>query len=290
MKKTRLLRKLLKAESILLAPGVYNGLSAKIVEKAGFKVVYISGGAISRSMGFPDLGLVTMTEMLSRVREIVNAVNIPVIADMDTGYGGVINVWRSVREFENAGVAGFHLEDQVFPKRCGHYSHKQVISAEEMVEKIKAAQDARQDPDLLIIARTDARAVYGLKEAIDRARIYAEAGADVIFVEAPQSKEELIEIARSVSAPLLVNIFKGGKTPVVSLSELKEWGYKIVIVPSDLQRAAIKAMQTVAKFLLEKGTCHDRWEDMVSFRERDELVGLPFYEKLMEKFRSFAKR
>ncbi|MDR7417884.1 MAG: isocitrate lyase/phosphoenolpyruvate mutase family protein [Armatimonadota bacterium] len=274
----RRLRERLCAPGLLVAPGVYDGLSARIVAAAGFEAVYASGGAIARSTGVPDLGLLGLTEVLARLREIVDATDLPVIADADTGYGNALNVFRTVQEFERLGVAALHLEDQVSPKKCGHYADKALITAGEMAGKLRAAQDARRDPDLLLVARTDARAVEGLDGAIRRANLYAEAGADVIFVEAPESEDELREIARAVRAPLLVNMFQGGRTPLVAPEALEAMGYRIMIVPSDLQRAAIRAMQEAAAALRATGTAAGLGERLAGFDERDALVDLPAWQ------------
>ncbi len=273
MEPRQALRQVLTTGPVVLAPGAFDALSAKIVESAGFSAVYATGGGISRSAGYPDVGLLTLTEMVDRLRSIVEAVTIPVIGDADTGYGNAINVWRTIRAFEAAGVAALHLEDQVTPKRCGHYDGKEVVTCEEMVQKLRAALDARRDPDLLIIARTDARAPLGLEEAIRRANAYAATGADVVFVEAPQSQEELAEIARRISAPLLVNMFEGGKTPRLPLADLEAMGYRIVIIPSDLQRAGIRAMQEVAAIIRRDGDSHAVAHRLASFQDREDLVG-----------------
>ena len=203
------LRALLAQQELLVAPGVYDGLSAKIAEAVGFVALYISGGAVARSMGYPDVGLVTLTEMQKRLEEIRAVTTLPLIVDADTGYGNAINVIRTIQAYERAGAAALHLEDQVEPKRCGHYEGKQVVSVAEMTQKIQAAIEARSNDDFVIIARTDARAVLGLDVAIKRGNAYAEAGADIIFVEAPQSVEEIGRIAREVNAPLLINMFLG---------------------------------------------------------------------------------
>ncbi len=236
--------------------------------------MYASGGAIARASGHPDLGLLTMTEVLARLGEIVRAVQIPVIADADTGYGNALNVYRAVREFERTGAAALHLEDQVTPKRCGHYEGVEIIPAEEMVQKVRAALDARTDPDLVIIARTDARSAEGFEEAVRRANLYAEAGADVAFVEAPRTVGELAELPRRVRAPLLINMFSGGKTPAVTAKELGRLGYRIMIVPSELQRAAIHAMRDVARVLLDEGTTASLADRVAEFGERDDFVDL----------------
>lgn len=281
----RRLREALGRGRLIVAPGVFDGLSARIVGAAGFEAVYASGGAIARASGHPDLGLLTMTEVTSRLAEIAQAVSIPVIADADTGYGNALNVYRAVREFERTGVAALHLEDQVTPKRCGHYAGVEVIPAEEMARKVRAALDARTDPDLVIIARTDARSAVGLDEAVRRANLYVEAGADVAFVEAPQSIEEMAELPRRVRAPLLINMFSGGKTPLVPARELDRLGYRIMIAPSDLQRAAIFAMRETAAVLREEGTMASLAGRLAGFRERDEIVDLDGWQARGDRYR-----
>ncbi len=267
-------RALLHAVPLLVLPGVYDGLSARIAEQAGFPALYISGGAVSRSMGLPDLGLLTADTVVGRVADIVRAVGVPCLADGDTGYGNPLHVQRTVRSFERAGAAGLHLEDQVDPKQCGHYDDTEVIEAGEMAAKIRAAVDARTDPDFLIVARTDSRTPHGLDEAIRRANLYAEAGAEMVFIEAPRSRDELAEIARRVRAPLLVNMFVGGKTPFVPPEDLRALGYRVMIVPSDLQRAAIAGMQRAAAAVREDGTAQRLGDAIVSFEERERVVGL----------------
>ena len=278
------LRELLAGSEIVVAPGVYDGLSARIAAAAGFAALYVSGGAIARSMGYPDLGLVTLTEMTKRLEEIRAVTALPLVVDADTGYGNAINVVRTVRAYERTGAAALHLEDQVEPKRCGHYEGKEVVGVAEMAGKIRAAVAARADPDLVIIARTDARAVLGLDAAIERANAYAAAGADVIFVEAPESEEEIARIAREVRAPLLINMFWGGKTPLVPAGRLAELGYRLMIVPSDLQRAAIRAMQRAAAALAVDGTTRTVADELVSFAEREAVVGLAELGELERRF------
>ena len=274
------LRGLLADGQLLVAPGVYDGLSAVIAERAGAAAVYASGGAISRSTGVPDVGLLTMTEVVERTRQIVDAVDCPVIADADTGYGGQLNVRRTVRELERVGVAALHLEDQEIPKRCGHYEGKTIVEVGTMAARIQAALDARSDPALIIIARTDARVIEGIDGAIERAQRYIEAGADMAFVEAPQSIEEIEAVAERVDAPLVINMFAGGKTPLVPAQQLQALGYALMIVPSDLQRAAILAMQRAAQTLIAEGSTASMSEEMVSFADRDGLVGLEGYMEL----------
>jgi len=277
MRATTALRQLLKGEGVVVAPGVYDGLSARLARRAGFAAVYATGGGIARSMGYPDLGLLGMTEVIERLAGIVEHAGVPVIADADTGYGNALNVRRTVREFERAGVAALHLEDQTFPKRCGHLDDKSVVPIAEMAGKLRAARDAAGDADLVLIARTDAIAVEGLDGALERAHAYAEAGADVIFVEAPVSEAQIEAIARRVPGPKLLNMFEGGKTPLVPLARLHTLGYRIVIIPSDLQRAAIRAMQDVLAAIARDGNSRSVADRMASFTEREAIVGTADY-------------
>ena len=280
MRASTVLRQLLEGHDVVVAPGVYDGLSARLARHAGFAAVYATGGGIARSMGYPDLGLLGLTEVAERLAGIVEHAGVPVIADADTGYGNALNVRRVVREFERAGVAALHLEDQTFPKRCGHLDDKSVVSVGEMVQKLRAARDAAGDPDLVLIARTDAIAVEGLEAAIERAHAYAGAGADVLFVEAPTSEAQIEAIARRLPTPKLLNMFEGGKTPLVPLVRLQALGYRIVIVPSDLQRAAIRAMQDVLAAIKRDGDSRAVADRMASFAERESIVGTADYLKL----------
>jgi 2-methylisocitrate lyase-like PEP mutase family enzyme len=280
MRATTALRQLLKGEDVVVAPGVYDGLSARLARRAGFAAVYATGGGIARSMGYPDLGLLGMTEVIERLAGIVEHAGVPVIADADSGYGNALNVRRTVRAFERAGVAALHLEDQTFPKRCGHLDDKSVVPIAEMVGKLRAARDTAGDADLVLIARTDAIAVEGLDGALERAHAYAEAGADVIFVEAPVSEAQIEAIARRVPGPKLLNMFEGGKTPLVPLARLHALGYRIVIIPSDLQRAAIRAMQDVLAAITRDGNSRSVADRMASFTERETIVGTADYLKL----------
>ena len=273
MKSTSALRKLLKSGKTLIAPGVFDGLSAQLVEQAKFQVVYASGGAISRSAGYPDLGLLSFAEVIERLAQIVQATTLPVIADADTGYGNALNVFRTVQQYEQMGVAALHLEDQSFPKRCGHLDDKKLIPTDEMAQKIKAACEARQDSDLVIIARTDAIAVEGFDSAIARAQAYVKAGADMLFIEAPQSLEQIEKIAKTIPQPKLINLFYGGKTPLVPIEQLQKLGYSLVIIPSDLQRAAIKAMQKTLQIIHRDGDSKAMADEMVSFKDRETIIG-----------------
>lgn len=277
-------RDLIMAPEILVLPGAWDGLSALLIEQAGFHGVYVTGGGIARSSGVPDIGLITMSEQVARLRMICDAVSVPVLADADTGYGNALNLMRAVREMEAAGAAGVHIEDQVTPKRCGHYEGKEVVERREFVQKIEAACAARRDDDFVIIARTDARAVLGLEEAIQRGKESCQAGADVVFVEAPQTVEEIQRIAEAIDAPLLLNmVTKGGKTPYVATDELERIGYNIVIFASEVQRAAICAMQRLLQELHEARTA-EFFEDVVSFQDRERIVNTAYYLQLQERY------
>jgi 2-methylisocitrate lyase-like PEP mutase family enzyme len=285
MKPTTALRRLLADGEIVVAPGVYDGLSARLATRAGFRAAYATGGGIARSLGYPDLGLLGMSEVIGHLTPIVESAEVPVIADADTGYGNALNVHRTVRAFERIGVAALHLEDQTFPKRCGHLDDKRVVPADEMVQKLRAARDATSDGDLVLIARTDALAVEGLDAAVDRAHAYAAAGADVIFVEAPESLAEIEAIASRLPYPKLINMFQGGKTPLVPIARLRELGYRIVIIPSDLQRAAIRAMEDVLAAIGRDGHSAALADRMATFKDREEIVGTRTY---LERDRRYA--
>ncbi|HWP60790.1 MAG TPA: oxaloacetate decarboxylase [Candidatus Acidoferrales bacterium] len=285
MDQRKVFKQLLQRNRLLIAPGCFDGLSARLVEEARFEAAYLSGGAVARSMGFPDIGLVTMSEVIERAAQVVAAVKIPVIADADTGYGNAINLIRTVREYERVGVAAIHIEDQITPKRCGHLEGKEVVSLAEMKKKLEAALSARTDPDFAIIARTDARAVFGLEEAIQRGREFARLGADAVFIEAPQSETELEEIPRALpNVPLLVNVFKGGKTPMLPAERLQAMGYRIAIYPSETQRAGIYAMRRVLSLLREAGTTEAMDAELATFSEREKIVGLDDWQALERRF------
>lgn len=273
MKTSTRLRQLMAEGGTVVAPGGYDGISARMIERAGFPAVYASGGAIARSTGLPDLGLMSMAEITDRLASMVDVVSVPVIADADTGYGNALNAQHMVRAFERAGVAGFHLEDQQFPKRCGHYDDKSIVPLREMTQKIRAVKDAATDPDLVLIARTDGLAVEGLEATIDRSHAYMEAGADVIFVEAPTSIEQIERIAELLPYPKLINMFAGGKTPLIPTARLAAMGYAIVIIPSDLQRAALFAMEQTLQAILRDGDSSAVQDRMVSFAEREAIIG-----------------
>jgi 2-methylisocitrate lyase-like PEP mutase family enzyme len=239
MTKARQLRELLSNAALITAPGAYDCITARMIEQAGFSAVYMTGAGTSAMLGYPDYGLVTMSEMVENAGRIAAAVSVPVIADADTGYGNELNVVRTVREYEQRGVAGIHLEDQGFPKKCGHLENKVIIPLEDYAAKIRAAVSARSDPDFLIIARTDARAVLGFDEAVRRANAALDAGADMAFVEAPESLEEVAAVPRLVHGPCLLNMVWRGKTPDVSLDETQTMGYKLAILPVLLFNAVV---------------------------------------------------
>jgi carboxyvinyl-carboxyphosphonate phosphorylmutase len=280
----RQFRDLIAAPEILVLPGAWDALSALLIEQAGFQGVYVTGGGIARSSGVPDIGLITLSEQVARVKMICEAVTVPVLADADTGYGNALNLMRTVREMEAAGAAGVHIEDQVTPKRCGHYEGKEVVERGEFIKKIEAACAARRDDDFVIIARTDARAVLGLEEAIARGREAHQVGADVVFIEAPQSLEEIKRIADALKVSLLLNmVTKGGKTPYVAIDELERLGYDIVLFASEVQRAAIFAMQRPLENLRVQRTA-EFFEEMVHFQERERIVNTAYYLQLQERY------
>ncbi|MFF3810641.1 oxaloacetate decarboxylase [Streptomyces bacillaris] len=269
---TTRLRQMIESDGIHVAPGAYDGLTARLVEESGSELLYASGGAIARSCGVPDIGLLSLTEVAARIEQMVDVTGLPVIADADTGFGNAVNAVRTLALYERIGVAGMHIEDQTFPKRCGHLDDKSLVSTDEMVRKIQAVSEARTDPDFVLIARTDAIATEGLDAAIERAHAYVEAGADVIFVEAPESVEQIERIAARIPQPKLINMFHGGKTPLVPKERLRELGYRLIIIPSDLQRAVITAVRRTLEAINcdgDSGAVHD---DMASFAERERIV------------------
>jgi 2-methylisocitrate lyase-like PEP mutase family enzyme len=271
------LRELLDAGGTILAPGAFDPLAARLVEEAGFPAVYMTGfGTSAALLGRPDVGLLTMTEMVGNAGRIADCVDIPVIADADTGYGNPLNVIRTISAYETAGVAAVHIEDQVAPKKCGHMEGKLVIPAEEMAQKIRAAADAKTQPEFMIIARTDARAVEGLEAALDRARLYRAAGADALFIEALMSEQEAAEAARAFpDVPLLFNWAEGGKTPPLSLDRLRELGYRMVIFPISTLLAATAAMRRILRDIAQAGTPAAALPELPSFGEFCDFIGLP---------------
>ncbi|MEU3972915.1 isocitrate lyase/PEP mutase family protein [Streptomyces bacillaris] len=269
---TTRLRQMIESDGIHVAPGAYDGLSARLVEESGSELLYASGGAIARSCGVPDIGLLSLTEVAARIGQMVDVTSLPVIADADTGFGNAVNAVRTLALYERIGVAGMHIEDQTFPKRCGHLDDKSLVSTDEMVRKIQAVGKARTDPDFVLIARTDAIATEGLDAAIERAHAYVEAGADVIFVEAPESVEQIERIAARIPQPKLINMFHGGKTPLVPKERLRELGYRLIIIPSDLQRAVITAIRRMLEAINRDGDSGAVHDDMASFAERERIV------------------
>jgi 2-methylisocitrate lyase-like PEP mutase family enzyme len=275
MSMPRRLRRLLEQPGVIRSLGAHDVFTARLIEMAGLETVFLGGfGTAASLLGLPDVGLLTLTEMTDAVRRMALRVNIPVVADGDTGHGDLHNVVRTVREFERAGAAGVLLEDQVTPKRCGHFEGKQLIPADEMVLKLRAGLAARADPDFVIIARTDARAVEGIDGAIRRARAYADAGADVCFIEAPTSLEELRRIPKDVDKPLLVNMLTGGVTPIRTVAELGAMGYKIVVCPIETLLVAGRAVQTLTARLMADGRVDAGADDMMSFAEVKDVLGL----------------
>jgi methylisocitrate lyase len=285
--KSRKLRELI-AQGAVMMPGVPNAAVARQVERAGFDGVYISGAGIANATaGLPDIGLLTMTEVVMLAGYVANAVTIPAIVDADTGFGGAENVARTVCELERAGLAGCHIEDQEFPKRCGHLAGKELVDLEEMVGKIKAAIAARRDPDFMIIARTDARAVEDFDGTLDRAQHYVEAGADAIFPEALQSAEEFRDFANEIDLPLLANMTEFGKSPLLSFQDLAELGYRMVIFPMSAFRVAMNASERFLRALKKSGS-QQEWID--EMQTRQELYELLDYDPAAEEWLGFRDR
>jgi 2-methylisocitrate lyase-like PEP mutase family enzyme len=280
------LAQLLAGEQMVLAPGCYDALGARLIEEAGFAAAYMTGfGSAASLLGRPDVGLLALPEMVDNARRIAAAVAIPVIADADTGYGNPINVIRTVQEYEAAGVAAIHIEDQVMPKKCGHLSGKQVIGASEMAAKVRAAVAARSSSDFLIIARTDARAVEGLPAALERARRYRDAGADILFVEAPESVAEIEQVANALTdVPLLFNYAEGGRTPPVTRAALHQLGFKIVIFPIGTLLAATGAIRALLAQIREHGSPIEALPDLLPFDQFLDFIGLPEIRELEREF------
>ncbi|ABP94456.1 MULTISPECIES: methylisocitrate lyase [Metallosphaera] len=259
-------------------PGIFNPFTALLAERVGFKAVYLSGGALTSSLGLPDIGIIDLYELVDMVRRIREVTSIPMIVDADTGFGEAINVYRTVSLLDRAGADAIQIEDQRMPKKCGHLDGKEVIPHSEMVSKIKAAVRARKNAK--IIARVDSRAIFGLQDAIERAKAYLDAGADIIFPEALQSKEEFREFAKAVNAPLLANMTEFGKTPLITAKEFQEMGYTYVIFPVTIFRVAAKAMEDALKTLMNEGTQKNLMDKMMTRKEQYEVIHYDFYEKL----------
>lgn len=286
MNTTRKLRDLLSLRRPLVAAGAYDGLSARMAAQAGFQAVYASGSSISATLlGQPDVGLTTFTEMTDQIRRMSGIIDVPLIADADTGYGNAVNVMRTVREYQRAGAAALHLEDQVMPKKCGHFEGKDLIPAEEMVGKIRAALAARDDPDFLIIARTDARTVVGLPEAIARARLYSSAGADAIFVETPRSVDEYAQIRSALPDTLLVaDVTEGGKSPALTAAEYYELGFQVVLFSASAIRAVMQTLRTFYAKARAEGTTNGLLEQIIGFDERNLVLDLAGIRDLDQRF------
>ncbi len=285
MAATTSLRARLGQDGILVAPGCFDMISGKLVEEAGFEAVYLSGnGHTASHLGLPDAGYATLTEMVTRVHHLARSVRIPVIADADTGYGNALNARLTVQEYEQAGAAALHIEDQVNPKKCGHTLGREVIPAEEMALKVEAAVDARRSDDFLIIARCDARTTLGLDEAIRRGQLYARAGADLIFVESPESEEEFRRVAEEVDAPVMANMVESGRSPLLSAQRLEQLGFKLVIFPATAWLAAVHAIREVLATLKQDGTSAARHNRMVTLDDYHRLMGFLEVWQLEQRF------
>lgn len=285
--KRSLLKRLQQRNSIIVMPGVYDALSAKIAEQVGFEVVFQSGYSVSAGLlGMPDYGFLNAGETLEQARKVTRAISIPLIVDVDTGYGNPLTIWRLVRDLESAGVAGIFLEDQVWPKRCGHMTGKQVVPTDDYIPKLKAAVEARRSSDFVLVARTDAIEPLGLDEAIRRGREYRKAGADAIFIEAPRTLDDLRKIAASVKAPLVANMMEGGKTPLLSAGELRRLGFRLVVFPLTALFATTYAVRETFRTLKTKGVTRSAMDRMVTFGEFNELVGLKRYKQLEQKYKN----
>jgi 2-methylisocitrate lyase-like PEP mutase family enzyme len=276
------LRALLKREGLIVAPGAYDCIGARVIEQAGFPVLYMTGAGTAAALGYPDYGLVTMMEMAENAGRLAAAVSIPVIADADTGYGNELNVTRTVREYERRGVAGLHLEDQGFPKKCGHLDDKTVIPREEYLAKIRAAAAARTDPDFLLIARSDARAVIGFEEAVARMNAALAAGADMAFLEAPQTPAELAAVPKLVKGPCLLNVVSGGKTPLLDLAEAERLGFRLAILPGLLFQSAMAAFDAA---LAEVRTARRHPEMKIGLKEKFRRMGAAEWDALRQRFK-----
>jgi len=279
------LRRLLRQDGMVVAPGAYDCITARLIEQGGFAAVYMTGAGTAASLGYPDFGLVTMSEMVANARRIAGAVDVPVLADADTGYGNELNVFRTVREFERSGVSGIHIEDQQFPKKCGHLEGKEIVSREDYLAKIRAAVAARSNQDFTIIARTDARAVAGFDEAVARANAALAAGADMAFVEAPQTLEEVAAVPRLVDGHCLLNVVRGGKTPDLDLREAEAMGYKLAIVPGLLIQSVVGICDQMLADLRSTGR-HPRPPKEITVSEMFRRFGADEWDALRERFRA----
>ncbi|HEX2386566.1 MAG TPA: oxaloacetate decarboxylase [Candidatus Binatia bacterium] len=287
MTQAQKIRDALKEKGVLVMPGVYDCLSAKIASRAGFEVIFITGYSVSATyLGEPDFGLLTQTELLSASLRICSVTPLPVIVDADTGYGNAVNVIRTVRELIRGGAAGMFLEDQIWPKRCGHMKGKQVVPLEEYLKKLRAAIDARGKDDFYIVARTDARQALGLEEAIRRGQAFKDAGADAVFIEAPNTKEEMREIGRKVPGPLVANMIERGVTPLMGPEELKDLGFQLIVWPLGPLYASARARENVYSTLRQSGTTHEIMDRLISFEDFHDIIGLKEKYALDEKYKS----
>jgi 2,3-dimethylmalate lyase len=279
------LRDLLRQRKAVLLPGAANALTARVIEDLGFQAIYVTGAGVTNTfLGMPDIGLITLSELAAHVSAMRDAVGLPLIVDADTGFGNPINVGRTIQVLERSGANAIQLEDQDFPKKCGHFSGKSVIARTEMVQKIHAAVDARVDADLVIVARTDAIAVNGFEDAMERAAAYIEAGADMTFVEAPRSKEQIADIPKRLAVPQLINIVAGGLTPMIGFDELETMGYSMILYANAALQASVAGMQKVLGHLKTHGSLDGVAGELASFAERQRLVGKPDYDDLEKKY------
>lgn len=288
MSQAQNLRKLLKAKGMTIAPGAYDCITARTIAQAGFEAVYMTGAGTAATLGFPDYGLITMSEMADNAGRIAASVAVPVIADADTGYGNELNATRTVREYERRGVAGLHIEDQGFPKKCGHLDNKTIIPLEDYLAKVRAAVAARQSPDFVIIARTDSRAVLGFEEAVRRANAALEAGADMAFVEAPSTVEEVLTVPKLVKGPCLLNVVYKGKTPDVAFDDAEKAGYKLAIVPGMLFKAVLGVCDATLKQLKAQRR-HPELEPGMTVRQAFQRVGADEWDAISDRFSRDAK-
>ncbi len=276
-------RNLLRTEDMVVLPGAYDVITARLIERAGYQAVYMTGAGTAAISGYPDYGLATMSEMVQNASRITGAINIPLISDADTGYGNELNAIRTVREFERAGAAGIHIEDQVFPKKCGHLDNKQLIPFDDYLVKIRAAADAKEDPDFLIIARTDSRASLGFEEAVRRGNLALEHGADMVFLEAPQTLEEVLSVPKLVKGPCLLNVVRGGKTPHVTFEQAREAGYKVAIVPGLLMTNVVATCESLLEEMKQLGA-HPKFAKELTVRELFSRFGADDWDPLRERY------
>ncbi|MEI6114381.1 MAG: isocitrate lyase/PEP mutase family protein [Burkholderiales bacterium] len=276
-------RNLLRTEDMVVLPGAYDVITARLIERAGYQAVYMTGAGTAAISGYPDYGLATMSEMVQNASRITGAINIPLISDADTGYGNELNAIRTVREFERAGAAGIHIEDQVFPKKCGHLDNKQLIPFDDYLVKIRAAADAKEDPDFLIIARTDSRASLGFEEAVRRCNLAIEHGADMVFLEAPQTMEEVLSVPKLVKGPCLLNVVRGGKSPNVTFEQARQAGYKVAIVPGLLMTNVVATCENLLEEMKQLGA-HPKFAKELTVRELFSRFGADEWDPLRERY------